>query len=165
MTTRVVASVDINATPDHVWAVLEPIETHVDWMSDAERITFRTPSHRGVDTVFECVTKIGPVRTTDLMVVTEWRPAAVMGIRHHGVVTGRGEFRLGPLAGRRTRLTWDETLHFPARIGGALTATVAKPMLERIWQANLARLRDRIESSTHKSSTGPETRIRPGGCS
>ena len=38
MTVRV--AVTIEASPQRVWAVIEPIETHVDWMTDAVAITF-----------------------------------------------------------------------------------------------------------------------------
>ena len=40
--------VEIAASPDDVWRVLEPIEHHVEWMSDAESITFTGPTTRGV---------------------------------------------------------------------------------------------------------------------
>ena len=35
---KISVGVDIAAPPDAVWAVLEPIEHHVEWMSEAESI-------------------------------------------------------------------------------------------------------------------------------
>ena len=80
--------VEIAAPPDDVWRVLEPIEHHVEWMSDAESITFTGPTTRGVGTTFDCVTKIGPLRLTDRMAVTDWEPGHAMGITHEGAVKG-----------------------------------------------------------------------------
>ena len=139
--------IDIAAPPAKVWAVLEPVETHVEWMADAERITFTTEQRRGVGTTFECLTRVGPLSTTDVMTVTEWEPGAVMGIEHRGVVVGRGHFTLSPLAVNRTRFRWEEELHFPLWMGGAAGELAAKPILTRIWQGNLRRLQARVETA------------------
>ena len=142
---RIEVTTDIDAPPAGVWAVLEPVESHVEWMADAERITFRTEQHRGVGTEFECLTRVGPLSTTDVMTVTEWEPRSVMGIEHRGAVVGRGRFTLHPLAARRTRFRWEEELHFPLWMGGPVGEIVAKPILTRIWAGNLRRLRERVE--------------------
>jgi len=142
---RIAVATDIDAPPATVWAVLEPVESHVEWMADAVRITLRTPQHRGIGTEFECLTRVGPLSTTDVMTVTEWEPESVMGIEHRGVVVGRGRFTLRPLAVARTRFRWEEELHFPLWMGGALGETAAKPVLTRIWRGNLARLRALVE--------------------
>jgi hypothetical protein len=139
-------STDVDAPPERLWAVLEPIEHHVEWMADAARITFRTAQRRGVGTEFECLTRVGPLTTTDVMTVTEWEPGAVMGIEHRGLVTGRGRFTLGPLAGNRTRFRWEEHLRFPARLGGGVAERAARPVLARIWRANLTRLKEIVET-------------------
>ena len=89
----------IAATPDTVWRAVEHIETHTEWMLDADRITFRSAQHEGVGAEFDCLTRVGPLHTTDRFVVTRWEPGAAMGIEHRGAVTGVGEFRLRPLAG------------------------------------------------------------------
>ena len=139
--------IDIAAPPAKVWAVLEPVETHVEWMADAERITFTTEQRRGVGTTFECLTRVGPLSTTDVMTVTEWEPGAVMGIEHRGAVVGRGHFTLSPLAVNRTRFRWEEELHFPVWMGGAAGEIAAKPILTRIWRANLRRLQARVDAA------------------
>lgn len=145
--TAVVVSADYDAEPDAVWAVLEPVERHVDWMADAESIRFRSEQRRGAGTTFECVTKIGPIRLTDVMVITEWEPARVMGVRHDGIVTGAGRFTLDPIdGGRRTRFTWREELRFPWWLGGRVGAAVGgRFVMERIWRTNLSRLRPLVE--------------------
>ena len=47
---RIKVGVTIDASPSEVWRVIEPIERHVDWMDDAESITFTSTMHRGVGT-------------------------------------------------------------------------------------------------------------------
>ena len=131
---------DIPAPPDAVWAFVAPIHTHTRWMADAERITFLGPQMQGVGTEFDCLTRFGPLRTTDRMRVTEWEPGVAMGIEHRGAVAGRGRFTLAPMPGG-TRFCWREVLTFPWWMGGAAGERAAKPVFERIWRANLDRLR------------------------
>lgn len=134
----------IDAPPAAVWAELEQIEHHVDWMADAERITFRSKSTRGVGTEIECLTRIGPLSTTDVLRFTEWKPRSTMGIEHTGVVTGRGSFTLRRKRGGRTRLCWDERLSFPRWMGGPVGEQAARPIMRRIWRGNLRRLADLV---------------------
>jgi hypothetical protein len=135
------------ASTAEVWKVLEPIESHVDWMADAELIRFVGEQTRGVGTRFECVTRVGPIRLTDRMEVTEWVPERAMGVRHHGLVTGTGRFALEPLDDdRRTRFTWREELTFPWWLGGPVGERVGgQAVMTRIWRGNLERLRTLVE--------------------
>lgn len=145
--TAISVSTVIPAPPEQVWADLARIATHVEWMSDAETIRFQSAQREGVGTTFETDTKVGPLRLTDRMVITEWEPGRVMGIRHTGVVTGTGRFTLEELAARpgETRFTWEENLRFPPWMGGSLGGRVGGPVLKRIWQRNLANLRRRFD--------------------
>lgn len=136
----VTVSIVINAPPSDVWAVIEPIETHVEWMADAESITFTSEQHRGIGTTFECLTRIGPFHTNDRMTVTEWEPDRVMGIAHRGLFTGTGRFVLEPVGRAQTRFTWAEEIHFPWWMAGSIGARGAQPILQRVWRANLERL-------------------------
>jgi len=138
---------DIDASPRDVWAVVEPIERHVDWMADAESIRFLGEQTRDTGTRFECVTRIGPIRLRDTMEITEWKPGRSMGVRHDGLVTGTGRFTLDPLdGGRRTRFTWTEELTFPWYFGGRLGERIGGPtVFKRIWTGNLSRLRRLVE--------------------
>jgi uncharacterized protein YndB with AHSA1/START domain len=140
-------SVVIGAPPERVWADLTDIASHVEWMADAEAIHFRSGQRQGVGTAFETDTKVGPLRLKDQMVITEWVPGRVMGIRHTGVVTGTGRFTLEEIPGEpvQTRFTWKEDLRFPAWMGGRLGGRAGGPILKRIWARNLETLRRRFE--------------------
>ena len=141
--------IDIDATTERVWQVVEPVEHHVDWMHDAVAIRFTGEQTRGTGTEFLCDTKVGPFRLVDRMEITEWVPGEVMGVRHTGLVTGTGRFTLTPIdLGRRTRFEWAETLTFPwwmaGRLGARLGGAVA---LGPIWRRNLRNLRRLVEST------------------
>ena len=142
-------SADYDVDPDALWAVLEPIELHVEWMADAESIEFLTTQRRGVGTRFRCVTKVGPIRLRDDMEITAWEPGRRMGVRHDGLVTGEGEFTLAALdGGRRTLFTWTETLRLRWWLGGPLgERLVARYVLGVIWRGNLRRLRTIAEAT------------------
>ena len=141
--TRIRVCTQLPGTPDQVWAQVDDIATHVEWMADAESITFTSDATQGVGTTFDCVTKVGPIRLTDRMEITEWEPGAKMGVRHTGVVSGEGRFLLRATDGG-TEFVWDEQLHFPWWLGGRLGEVVGGPVLRAIWNRNLRRLHDVI---------------------
>lgn len=163
----VTVSIDLDASPGEVWKIVEPVERHVDWMADAVSIRFQTDQTRGVGTSFLCDTKVGPIRLTDTMEITEWVPAvdAVddqpaqigrMGVRHTGIVTGTGVFTIEPIPERPTtlprerpgtRFTWSETLDFPWYLGGRLGEIVGgKLVLGAIWRRNLRSLQRLVDA-------------------
>jgi hypothetical protein len=141
-------SIQLNATPEHVWSVVEPVENHVDWMADAVAIRFLNEQTRGVGTEFFCDTKVGPIKLVDKMEITEWIPQQVMGVRHVGVVTGTGKFTLTPHLGGTT-FTWAEELKFPWWLGGKLGELVgAKLVMGMIWKRNLRELKKIVEANS-----------------
>jgi hypothetical protein len=144
---KIKVGVTIDVMQADVWNVIEPIENHVDWMLDAESIQFIDSQTRGVGTSFDCITKVGPIRLTDRMTVTEWEPGRSMGIEHHGVVTGRGRFTLRRRPGGHTKFTWSEELTFPWWMGGPVGALAAKPVLRAIWRRNLRELKAIVEAT------------------
>jgi hypothetical protein len=136
----------IAAPPPVVWAVVEDVGAHVDWRHDAVAIRFTSATTRGVGTTFDCDTKIGPIKLTDRMELTEWVDGEVMGVRHVGMVTGTGRFTLTPVGTHHTEFTWEEQLQFPLWMGGPVGATVAAPVLRWIWQRNLGDLKRLVET-------------------
>jgi carbon monoxide dehydrogenase subunit G len=147
--TRVYVSTLIDATPSEVWQAVEPIERHVEWMTDAEAIRFEGDQRRGVGTRFVCDTKVGPLRLTDHMEVTEWDTPRTMGVRHAGVVTGTGRFTIEPAVQGGTLFAWEEDLRFPWYLGGPLAGAVGGgQVMRRIWRQNLATLKHLIEAQT-----------------
>ncbi|MFZ4519194.1 MAG: SRPBCC family protein [Microthrixaceae bacterium] len=143
---RITVSTTLDAPPREVWAAVEDIESHTSWMEDAVAIRFTSDSTSGVGTTFDCDTKVGPFRLVDHMEITEWAPGKAMGVRHVGLVTGTGVFRLKPVRkGRGTKFTWTERLVFPWWMGGPIGSFVAKPVFRHIWRKNLRNLRTVVD--------------------
>jgi carbon monoxide dehydrogenase subunit G len=138
----------IDAPAAAVWDELSDIASHVHWMADAETITFTGERRRGVGTTLDVVTRVGPLRTVDKMIVTSWHDGREIGVRHEGVVTGEGAFTLDPASPGRTVVTWSEHLRFPWYLGGPVTALLAAPVLRHIWHRNLGRLATRTVTET-----------------
>lgn len=143
--TRIRVERTIARPPAEVWRHLADVADHVHWMADAAAIRFTSDRHEGVGAAFECETRVGPLRTVDRMVVTEWEPGRAMGVDHRGLVTGTGRFSL-EAAGPSTRLTWEEDLRFPWWLGGPVASVAARPVLRRLWSGNLRRLAGRVEA-------------------
>jgi hypothetical protein len=145
---RITVAVDIDRSPEVVWADLSHIERHVEWMADAEAIEFTSEHHQGVGVTFDTTTRIGPLTTTDRMRVIEWDEGRVIGVRHEGVVTGDGWFVLEPRAGSTgTHFEWIEELHLPWWFGGRVGELIAAPLLRAFWRRNLRHLKRRLESA------------------
>jgi len=139
----ITTSIDIAAPVNEVWDDVARLESHVEWMADAERIDFLSESNSGVGTRMEVLTKVGPLTTTDVMEFTAWDPPHRMAIRHEGLFSGVGEFLLEPV-GESTRFTWHEEIEFPLRFGGSVGAFLARPILQAVWRRNLKRLARRF---------------------
>jgi carbon monoxide dehydrogenase subunit G len=135
----------VAAPRDVAWAALADIASHVEWMADAETITFTSAQHTGVGTTFECRTKVGPLVTVDKMTVTEWVDGSRMAVAHSGIVTGSGVFELHDNGPGMTKIDWTENLRFPIFLGGVVGAFVAKPVLRRVWRGNLTRFATCVE--------------------
>ena len=140
---RITVAVELPRSPAEVWRHLERIETHVQWMAEAESIEFTSPATSGVGTTFVCVTRIGPVRLSDEMEITEWKPSETMGVRHVGVVSGDGRFVLSATASG-THFEWTEDLSFPWWLGGRVGAWLGRPLLRSVWRRNLDALRAQL---------------------
>ncbi len=138
---RIRVSTTIEAPLDSVWEYVRRIDSHTEWMADAESISFHGSQTEGVGTAFDCLTRVGPLRLSDAMVVTEWAEKKAIGVRHTGLVTGEGRFTLAPAGTERTEFCWTEELQFPWWMGGLLGDMVGARVLEWVWRRNLKTLR------------------------
>ena len=118
-------------SPNEVWQYLSDISSHVDWMHDAVSIEFSSEQRAGIGTSFVCSTAVGPLKTQDVMTITEWIPEQKMGVSHLGLVSGSGFFEITE-NGAGSKFSWDETLTFPWFFAGRLGEIVAKPILNQL---------------------------------
>lgn len=144
---RIRVTTMLDAPPEVVWADLQDIASHPQWMADAVGIRFLTPRTSGAGTTFECDTKVGPFRLTDVMEITEWKPGKAMGVTHTGLVTGTGRFTLKKARGGRTQLQWKERLRYPVWMGGPVGALVSKPVLTWVWRRSMRNLQQRFQQA------------------
>jgi hypothetical protein len=146
-TVEVTVSTVVDEPRPAVWAELERIEDHIEWMLDATAIRFVGDRRRGLGTTFECDTRVGPIRLTDVMEITGWEPGSRMSVTHRGLIGGSGDFTLSDGPGPATTITWVERLRFPWWLGATAGALVARPILAALWRGNLGRLRTRVEAA------------------
>ncbi len=143
----VVVSVEIAAPIEEVWKHAADFASHTEWMADAASIDFLTDEQTGVGTRMAVETRVGPLRTVDVIEVIDIDEPRRISVSHRGLFTGTGEFRLEPVGPVKTRFTWHEKLYFPWYFAGPIGERVARPILAAIWRANLNRLRLLIEST------------------
>ena len=110
---HITVHVDIAAPLEQVWREAADLASHAEWMADAESIEFLTDKRSGVGTQMKVATVVGPLRTNDLMEVTEWREGHSIGVRHSGLVTGTGRFEL-VAGGGRDQIQLDRGSDLPA---------------------------------------------------
>lgn len=127
-----------------VWTHLARLDEHVTWMRDAKEITFKDERRVGVGTVFTCVTQVGPLRTRDVMTVTQWREGEEIGVEHRGAVRGRGAFVLRALGANSTAVTWREELEFPWWFVGRVGEYLTRPLFRWLWRGNLRAFAARV---------------------
>lgn len=142
---RISLAVTINTASEVVWTHVSDLASHADWMRDAVAIRFVSAATSGAGVVMDCDTRIGPLRLTDRLVVTEWDEGHAIAIRHEGAVTGTGRFTLRATGPERTVFTWTEELSFPWWLGGPAGALAAKPVLAWTWRRNLTALRSLVD--------------------
>lgn len=128
-----------------VWEAVADLGSHPRWMTDAESLEFLGDVRSGVGTRMLVETRIGPLRTRDVIEVTGWEPGQRITVVHRGAISGEGVLQLDAMAGG-TRLKWSERLRFPWWWGGALTALLARPVLRWVWRRNLRRFERLVEA-------------------
>jgi hypothetical protein len=159
---RIEVSIHLDAPPDVVWAYVEQVERHGEWMHDAAEIHLLTDAIRGPGVQMDVDTRLGPLRTTDRMTITTWVPRREMGVRHTGAVSGEGRFRLDAEGGG-TRFTWSEELRLPWWFGGRAGEVLARPALQHVWRRNLRGLQARLESQSADGSRTGDPNLAPPG--
>jgi hypothetical protein len=139
----ITVAVDLPAAVDEVWAEAARLESHVEWMADAHSIEFLSAQRQGVGTRMQVETRVGPLRTKDVIEVVAWEPPHRIAVTHQGLFQGTGQFLLDS-HDVGTRFTWEEQLRFPWFLGGPIGARIARPILAWVWRRNLRRFRSRF---------------------
>ncbi len=139
---------DISAPVERVWDVLVDWESQPRWMVDARSVTVLSPHRHGPDVRLRCLTGLRPpLVIADDMITTEWRQHRSIGVRHLGrLIRGYGAFDLEPIP-TGTRFVWWEEVRAPlGSLGDAVTSVVVAPLVSRLFQASLTRLKTLCEA-------------------
>ncbi len=140
----------IDAAIERVWAVVADIEAQPDWMNEMKSVRVVTDGPVGVGTVGQAEVRILGISVTDPVTITEFEPPHRYAIRHDGQFKGVGVITLESGAdGTTTIVRWDETLVPP--VLPHLAGLVQTPFLTSIFQADLVRLRDLVETGSTAS--------------
>jgi uncharacterized protein YndB with AHSA1/START domain len=145
-------AITIAAPIDEVWEVLSDIERQPLWMSEMKAVRLRSPGPVGVGTRAEADVRIFLVGVLDPVEVDIYDPPTRFGIRHVGTFAGEGRFTLEPIDGGRTLVRWDERLVPPFL--PSLGQILQKPILGAIFQGDLERLREMVESRHAEAVAG-----------
>ena len=143
----VATSIIVNASIERVWRVLADIEGQPRWMRDMKAVRIAGPGDIGVGTRAEADVRIFGLQVLDPITITAFEPPRHFAIRHDGKFSGSGDIRLEPNAdGGTTTVTWAETLVPPWL--PSLGTWILAPILRRVFQADLERLRDLVETGS-----------------
>ena len=137
-------AITIAAPIDDVWDTVSDIERQPLWMEEMKAVRLTTPGPVGVGTRGEADVRIFLVGIVDAVEVDVYDPPTRFGIRHVGRYTGGGRITLEAIDRARTLVRWDERLVPP--IFPHLGQLLQKPVMGAIFQADLERLREIVES-------------------
>jgi hypothetical protein len=142
---RIAVSKTMAVPRERVWDAVADLASHPVWMRDARSLDFVGEQHRGEGTQMRVTTRVGPLRTVDVMEVVGWDEGTSIEVAHQGLVEGRGRLSVRT-ENEGVSVTWVEDLTFPWWLGGGLTAWLVRPFLTAIWRGNLERLESWLSS-------------------
>ncbi|WP_018655621.1 SRPBCC family protein [Actinomadura flavalba] len=124
------------ASAAHVFDVLTDWPRHREWMPFT-----KAEGGHGVGADITGWTGIGPLRFSDTMVITDWRPGERVEVRHTGrLVRGSAWFAVEPLPGGGSRVVWTEKLDLPLGVLGRAGWVVVRPVTRVFMGFGLRRL-------------------------
>lgn len=137
-------SVDVDASPEAVWAALTDWSRQGEWML-ATRVWPTDNDGQGVGGGLAARTGIGPLAVLDTMTITAWEPPRRCLVRHTGrVIKGTGAFEVDELPGGRSHFTWVEWLDLPLGRLGQLGFLALRPVLTAGLRLSLRRFATQV---------------------
>jgi uncharacterized membrane protein len=136
----------VDAPAADVWAEVSDVPGQPRWMTDLRSVRLLDPGPVRVGSRAEGLVRILGIPVRDPVTITAFEPPRRFAIRHDGVFSGDGVIELDPGAdGRSTIVRWRERLVPPILPG--LGSLVGRPILRRVFQADLHRLRRLLEQA------------------
>lgn len=137
---EVSVSVDADAPPERVFAVLTDWGRHGEWMFLTRARVVGGDGH-STGSRLAAFTGVGPLGFLDTMEITRWDPPRTVEVRHTGrVVRGIGAFHIHPRPQGGSTIEWREHLDLPFGPVGRLGWPIAKPISSYFLELSLRRL-------------------------
>jgi len=137
----------IDAPIERVWAALADVEDQPRWMTEMKAIRLLDEGPIGVGTRCEADVRMFGITVTDPVTITAFEPPHRYAISHDGTFSGRGLITLEAGAdGTTTIVRWEEVLIPP--VFAHLGALVMTPALAAIFQADLGRFKELVETGS-----------------
>ncbi len=141
-TMRVAALVEVNASPETVFAAVTDWERQGEWMLGTT-VRVRRGDGRSVGSELQALTGIRGIGVTDSMRITVWDAPFRCEMRHLGVVVrGTGIFAVAPRGRDAATFEWTELLELPLGVLGAVSAPLIRPVFGWGVRRSLARFAD-----------------------
>ena len=140
-------SIIIRASQQSVFDYVSDWEKQSDWIlfTTVHRLS-ETQSQADVNLL--AVTKIGPLKLIDPMVVTEWQSPTRIVIEHTGrLVLGKGIFSIRGLTDNESEFSWQEITPVPFGILGRAGLILGKPLIKIPFMMSLRKLKSNVEST------------------
>lgn len=135
----------VEAPPERVWALLADVERQPAWMTDLRSVRLETPGPVGLGTRAVGTVRIAGLGATDPVEVTAFEPPRRFAVEHQGRFRGQGTFTVEGLGDGASRIVWEEILRAP--LLPRAWWLIARPILRRVFAADLARLRTLAEGA------------------
>lgn len=137
----------VDAPIEETWAVVADLPLQLEWMREMQAMELLTPGPVGPGTRATATVRILGIPVRDPVEVAVLEPPARYEIRHLGHFKGWGRITLEPGAdGTTTIVRWEELLVPP--VLPELAGRIQAPILRRVFQDDLHRLRRLVETGS-----------------
>ncbi len=129
---ELVERIDVDASPEQVWAALTDWERQGEWMVATDVRTVGGPA-QGLHGRLAARTGLPlpggrRVGVLDTMIITKWDPPRLIEVQHTGrLIRGPGLFEIQPRGEQHSTFVWTERLHLPYGYLGTLGWFLVRP--------------------------------------
>lgn len=139
-------SIVIRADQRTVFDYVSAWDKQSDWivLTTVKELSSSVPQ---LDTVLLAVTKLGPFKVADTMVVTEWQPYKRIVVEHTGrIILGKGVFTVQKITNDTCEFVWQEITPVPFGFVGRVGLFFVTPIMKTLFGRSLHNLKRNIES-------------------
>jgi hypothetical protein len=138
-------STEIRAKPQTVFEYVSNWEKQSEWILFTKvKLLQGAPNQK--DPLLLAITKIGPFKVQDTMIVTDWQPHERIVVEHMGrIVLGKGVFTIKEISNEVSSFTWQEITPIPFGPIGRIGLFLVKPILSIVFGKSLKKLKKNIE--------------------